>query len=251
MKRLKTCAAFFLAMFAGAAQAALFDRGGGLIYDDVLNVTWLQDANYARSSGLNSDGVLLGYQAVSWANNLTYFDSVRNVTYNDWRLPSVRPIGANWNYQFSTDGTTDWGPNNTSQKNELSYMYFVNLGLKSFFNVDGSANPNFGVFDDGTISGQRNVNASGVTIFNLNAGAYWAGTRWELPQNGVYYYNFNTAFGETNAGDEYMSAYAWAVRDGDVSPVPLPPSFALMLSGLALLGLSIRFRRGISTFNNS
>ena len=29
----------------------LFDRGGGLIYDDVLNITWLQDANYALTTG--------------------------------------------------------------------------------------------------------------------------------------------------------------------------------------------------------
>ena len=41
---------------SGAAQAALFDRGGGLIYDDVLNVTWLQDANYAKTSGYDADG---------------------------------------------------------------------------------------------------------------------------------------------------------------------------------------------------
>ena len=33
----------------GTAQAMLWDRGGGLIYDDVLKVTWLQDANYAAS----------------------------------------------------------------------------------------------------------------------------------------------------------------------------------------------------------
>jgi chemotaxis response regulator CheB len=31
--------------FTGTSQAALFDRGGGLIYDDINNVTWLQDAN--------------------------------------------------------------------------------------------------------------------------------------------------------------------------------------------------------------
>jgi hypothetical protein len=27
-----------------STQAALYDRGNGLIYDDVLNVTWLEDA---------------------------------------------------------------------------------------------------------------------------------------------------------------------------------------------------------------
>ena len=31
--------------------AALYDRGEGLIYDDVLDITWLQDANYAMTSG--------------------------------------------------------------------------------------------------------------------------------------------------------------------------------------------------------
>jgi hypothetical protein len=33
-------------VFTGSAQATLLDRGNGLIYDDVLNITWLQDANY-------------------------------------------------------------------------------------------------------------------------------------------------------------------------------------------------------------
>ncbi|EGK72256.1 hypothetical protein METUNv1_01372 [Methyloversatilis universalis FAM5] len=34
---------------SGVAQAPLHDRGGGLVYDDVLDVTWLADANYART----------------------------------------------------------------------------------------------------------------------------------------------------------------------------------------------------------
>lgn len=41
---------------AGGAQAALWDRGNGMIYDDVLNVTWLQDANYAKTSGYHATG---------------------------------------------------------------------------------------------------------------------------------------------------------------------------------------------------
>ena len=37
--------------FSGAAQSTLIDRGGGLIYDTVFDITWLQDANYAKTSG--------------------------------------------------------------------------------------------------------------------------------------------------------------------------------------------------------
>ena len=39
------------ALMVNTAQAQLFNRGGGLIYDSVQNVTWLADANYAKTSG--------------------------------------------------------------------------------------------------------------------------------------------------------------------------------------------------------
>jgi len=41
---------------SGISQASLYDRGEGLIYDDVLDVTWLKDANYAKTSGHDADG---------------------------------------------------------------------------------------------------------------------------------------------------------------------------------------------------
>ena len=34
-------------------QAALIDRGNGLIYDDVLDITWLQDAGLVSDSGFH------------------------------------------------------------------------------------------------------------------------------------------------------------------------------------------------------
>ena len=41
-----------LLLVAGAANAALLSRAGGqAYYDDVLNITWLGDANYAKTSG--------------------------------------------------------------------------------------------------------------------------------------------------------------------------------------------------------
>lgn len=55
-------------------NAALYDRGGGLIYDSVLNITWLQNANY-------SGGTMTWDNAVDWADNLVFQN------YNDWRLP--------------------------------------------------------------------------------------------------------------------------------------------------------------------
>jgi hypothetical protein len=46
-----------LALLASVSvQAALVDRGGGFMYDTVLDVIWLQDANYAQTSGYDADG---------------------------------------------------------------------------------------------------------------------------------------------------------------------------------------------------
>ncbi len=63
-----------LFVFTSAAKAALYDRGGGLIYDDDLNTTWLQNANYTGNT-------LTWDNAVIWVDNLVYQG------YDDWRLP--------------------------------------------------------------------------------------------------------------------------------------------------------------------
>ncbi len=57
---------------SSSANAALVDRGGGLIYDTILNVTLLQDANYAMTSGASTDGRMTWSEAVAWAANFSY-----------------------------------------------------------------------------------------------------------------------------------------------------------------------------------
>jgi len=55
-------------------QANLIDRGNGLIYDDDLNITWLQDANL-------SGATMTWLAATSWADTLVFQG------FDDWRLP--------------------------------------------------------------------------------------------------------------------------------------------------------------------
>lgn len=58
------------------AYADLIDRGGGLIFDTDLNITWLQDANLS--------GQQMNWQkANDWANNLVFGG------FDDWRLPKI------------------------------------------------------------------------------------------------------------------------------------------------------------------
>jgi len=81
MKRLSVVLCPVVAAFGalGHADAELFDRGGGLVYDSDQDITWLQTAH--------QDFRLNWEDALSWADDLAYYDSVRDITWNDWRMP--------------------------------------------------------------------------------------------------------------------------------------------------------------------
>ncbi len=66
-------------------RAELIDRGTydgvTLIYDTTQRITWLGDANWAKSSGADEDGVMTWEEASRWASGL------RIAGFSDWRLP--------------------------------------------------------------------------------------------------------------------------------------------------------------------
>lgn len=236
MNIIRVLTASALALVMGSAQAELFDRGGGLIYDNVLNVTWLQDANYAKTSGYDTDGRMDWNSATTWTANLVVHDSVRNVDYSDWRLAANTPVASDWTYLFVNRGYTDVGYNITSPHSELSYMYYVNLGLKGFYSVDGRFQPNFGIFGNGTTGGQNDVGL----VKNLQSGYYWSGTSYR-PAARAYAWEFTYSTGsQDQLGTKSVPNFAWAVRDGDVATVPEPETYAMILAGLGLIGAVAR-----------
>jgi hypothetical protein len=234
-----------LVLLLGNAQAELFDRGGGLLYDDVLKVTWLQDANYAKTSGYDADGKMNWGAANTWADNLVYHDSVSNTDYSDWRLPTVKPLnGVSFNMTIRYDGSTDRSYNVTSTNNELSYMYYVNLGLNSQFAPNGTQQQNYGIFNDNQNQWWAQNDVGPVN--NLQNNAYWSGTRYpDNPSLGAWMLTFNNGFSNGYYAPSY-EFYAWAVRDGDVAsaaPIPEPETYAMLLAGLGLLGLTAKRRK--------
>ena len=189
------------------AQAELHNRGGGLIYDDVLDITWLQDANYARTSGGDNNGRMTWNQAMVWVQGLAYYDSIRNVTLTDWRLPKIGPMnGSNYVSDFSVDGTTDRGFNTVSVQSELAHMFYVTLGNLGYAATDGSyPQPGYGLVHVGP-------------FMNLRPLAYWSESEYE-PFLG-HAWGFIYLTGSQHAGVKDLEAfYAWAVRDGDVAAV--------------------------------
>lgn len=166
------------------SNAALLDRSGGLIYDTVNDITWLQDANYAQTSGFHATGRMSWHVAMSWAAGLSYNDTARNVTWNDWRLPRARETELSepcYGYSCSTS--------------EVGHLYHIE-GIKG-----GSPGP----------------------FINFKPTAYWTGTsRAPIPGHAwTFAFSMNAGIQDhTGALEEGLVAFAWAVRDGDVATAP-------------------------------
>lgn len=230
------------------AQAALHDRGGGLIFDDVLNITWLADANYAKTSGHDSDGRMTWDNAMAWADNLVY--SVRNVDYTDWRLPTIVDTGTS-GCNLAKSGTdcgfnvqtVDTSTDPDTVYSELAHMYYNNLGFKGYYSPTGAYQSDFGIFENGTEGGERDGLGPNGAIVNLQSNVYWSGTEYAPDTYNAW--DFSTNDGSQGNGiGKGADFYAWAVRPGDVAAVPEPETYALLLAGLGLVGWAARRRRG-------
>ena len=182
--------------YFSVVEAALYDRGGGMIYDDVLDITWLQDANYAKTSGYDSDGKMTWEQAVAWAEGLDYGG------YDDWRLPS------SLNQDGSGPCKDIFGdPNNRDGDcvgSEMGHMFYTNMGVMNGSSILSSTHPNLNLFS------------------NLQAFPYWSGTE-SICGNLPCAWSFWNDFGAQVTAPLQSEFYAWAVRDGDVAPVPTIP----------------------------
>jgi len=222
-----------LALGAGLAvsnpsEAYLVDRGNGLVYDTVLNVTWLTDANYARTSGYHPTGLMTWEEANAWAGSLTYGGLT------DWRLPTLGPVnGAAFQYDFAFDGSTDWGYNITSPKSELAYMYHVNLRNRGFYTEDGDEQPGWNETPRASVrDGETNAL---ITFLNVDGEAFWTDLAY-APDNLDFAWAFGFDLGVQSdlfKSGEYL---AWAVHPGDVQVVPVPAAAWLLGSAVITLG---------------
>ncbi|MBN8762875.1 MAG: DUF1566 domain-containing protein [Thiobacillus sp.] len=186
--------------WTGTASATLIDRGNGMIYDSNQNLTWLQDANYAKTSGYNSDGLMSWDEAMTWVSNLTYGG------YDDWRLPNLEIRTTYFDFGFINFITTEiW-----SAMPPIMCLPFL-----------------------GTPIGICQLPPP-PPFTNITSELFWYGIddgdlAWASDVGG-----FLHPFALYPKSESFQ---AWAVRDGDV---PEPHGLALVILGLACMHLVTR-----------
>jgi len=230
-------AALLMSNFSLAALAIRdldgdWSNGHEGVYDDVLNITWLADANtvlafygadyllMVSNSGISPPYLLDGrgtYGRSRVASSMNdYNEGNGYLGINSWRLPHAAPVGGSEEYL----------------EGELSYNYHMNLGGVDCFgdiagctNQTGLDNQSLFVnlsFDHWTDSGEFFQEGLGLpcpcAIVQVGA------SQRTIPSVQTYY--------------KY-----WAVADGDfgTSAVPIPAT--AWLFGSALVGLLVARRR--------
>ena len=188
--------------------AVLENRGGGLIYDPNQNMTWLQDADYAKTSGYDADGVMNWDEAYAWAQNVLYYDSARNIYWQDMRLPDSHSGG-----------------------------YYGCTNPEEYAGLYTALGGGFDNYGDG-----RNATIENQTIFsNVSAGWYWTNTNRILNEYNAWGYSFDLSY-FSNTITRTDGQHAWLVRSGDVSGYALHvanPTDSALGAGTAQFGGTI------------
>lgn len=227
---LKSLVAVFL--IAPYTNAALLDRGGGLIYDTDLDVTWLADTNFAMTdlsitrvdaiiaavgtvNGhiLTRDDFLLDQQqgaytgqmswwgAVAWTSDLEYVYPGTDVSFSEWRLPSLNISDTTCTSRYGIPQTAPLGYNCAG--GELSHVYYTELGGVALLSPNIANNsPPSGLFinlqDDYYHYGLVGVPCPNITDNNCSANfSFHSGFQW--------------------ATEKWNHNFAMAVHDGDIA----------------------------------
>ena len=242
------CASLFIAT-SGVAQAAAVsgqgtwestlqgrdldgNAGNGFeaYYDTTLDITWLADGNAA--------GTLMTW--ATWAAANTWATSLNVNGITGWRLPTNTPInGTSYQTNFTTNATSDrgyatsagWVDGSGTPVSEMGHMFYVTLGNLGFCTPNASP---------GSCVTQTGWGLSNTGPFsNVQAGYYWSGSELNSSYAWLFGFNDGSQLDFVKGGN----LFAWAVRSGDVSAVPIPAAVWLFGSGLiGLLGVARRRR---------
>lgn len=189
---------------------AMLTAGGGMVYDDDLDITIVQDLGLATTntfgvSGIDGSGYMDWSTANAW---IAAMNSANYLGYSDWRLPH---------------SSENFGYNNSTAPDEMGHLYYSELSGTAAGAL-GTAGPFTGIYN---------------AFWSDHIASWNTGTSYWFSFGGPYWTpGYQTAAWQTTTG-QYS---AFAVRDGNgILAVPEPSR--VLLLGLGLLGFLMRRKR--------
>jgi hypothetical protein len=186
-----------LVFISATTPAALINNGGGLIYDDVLDITWSQPWEQPV-------GTVTWHSASFWASSL----SLGGV--NNWRLPYIS-VAAGEGPFAGTPVNCTTASELACRDNELGYMFYHNLSGSFATPILESGDPDLALFP------------------TLTTNNFWSSTEKDIDI--AWIFDFRFGFQQTSGKDDPFER-AWAVHDGNIGAVTIPAALWLFSSGL-------------------
>jgi len=205
------------------ADAVLLERFGGLAYYDTeLDVTWRA----------NTYGPFIASPTMTWNDANTWVNNLTDLGFDDWRLPTAPEVDTTC--QLAGPPANSYG----CTASELGHLYHIEFGLP------------VGPFQGIALVPFPFIGPVGGTV-------YWMGTPADSfdPDPDNPFTGSHLVFiwdqGDQNGLQNFQLAFAWALRDGDVAPQPVPSVtprslvflFGALLAAARLAGPSIRGHR--------
>ena len=188
------------------------------VLDKSTNLVWVSDWNLAHSLGYDGNGLMTWYEADAWIKRLNV---INYAGHNSWRLPTTN-FSASSNCSSSVPGSNDMYFGSGCTGSEMGHLYYEALGGQAPEYIREKAN----------MAGFKNVMGY----------YYWSGTNPVGLDNMAGHFSMNNGDQRWDGKNNYL--YAMAVRPGDVPAVPESQTYAMLLVGLAAVGLIARRRRG-------
>jgi len=190
--RIILCIGVFSLGLLSTANANLEARPGGMVYDTDLNITWLSDANYAKTSGYDADGRMSWSEANTWAASL----DVKGIT--GWRLPTTDTV---------------CGPSYNCTLSEMGHLFYDELSGTVGNSILASVDLDLALFS------------------NIQSDYYWSGTELAPFPDSAWLFNFNSGGQFAALKDDNLYAWAVYDGDVALL-IPEPEMYAMMSLGL-------------------
>lgn len=213
-----------------------FTQGGAdfqAYYDDVADLSWMVDANLSASNTfgitqtvnsipptgeISMSGQMNWFTANSWIAAMNSDGGTGYLGVDAWRLPTTLQPDASCSIQVGYGGSR--GDNCSGS--EMGNLYYNVLGGIAGDSITTTHNSNYALF-------------SGIAD-----NFYWSATEVSPPAGDVHYFSFRDG-SQRYVAKTGVALFVWAVADGNISAVPVPPAIWLFGSGLlGLIGISRR-----------